>query len=154
MPSKKTAEKNITIEDRINLLNKERPLFEANFVENGGSLRYLEWQSNLDGSGEYKPNWELISKEVDDVPDFNQEVSALAEIVSASLHGWINSAICHKLPSGVYLMPMQPTQAMIDQAKIEYEDEDIDDLDDKVVFAHQAMLKQYQQETNTVKKGG
>ena len=41
-----------------------------------------------------------------------------------------------------YLMPMQPSEEMLKKAELEFQDLefDIDDIQDRIVFSHQAMI--------------
>lgn len=45
------------------------------------------------------------------------------------------------LPEGYYLMPIQPCEKMLEKAELEFENLDIDDLRDRIVFSHQAMIQ-------------
>ncbi len=49
------------------------------------------------------------------------------------------------VPKGFVLMPIQPTKEMIKNATREFYDLDIDDIDDRIVFSHQAMIEAQEQ---------
>lgn len=126
------------------LLQTERPLFEANYVENGGDLQLLKWDACSDGTGKYQPDWSKLSEinheSTEDEIDFDEGVSEHASHVQGCLMAWIECAKSKAIPSGYYLMPIQPCEEMLKQAECEFADLNIDDIQDRIVFSHQAMI--------------
>ena len=53
--------------------------------------------------------------------------------------------LAQAVPEGFVLMPIQPTEEMIKNATCEFYDLDIDDIDDRIVFSHQAMIDAQEQ---------
>lgn len=127
-------------EELISILKIERPLFEANLIERGSDqLAYLKWNECDDGTGEYGVDWEATAK-----AGLNSEMEEHlledAVSVTSSLMTWVQCAKAKAIPDGYFLMPSQLNEEMLDAAKKEFGDDDIDDLEDKIVFAHQAMI--------------
>lgn len=129
----------------IKILNQERPLFEENYVKLGGSLQFLKWSEYHDGTGCYSPDWEAISKEGINSAKFDENTQERANTVFLCLLSWIECAKLKAIPSGYYLMPLQPDQEMLNEAEKEFEDCDIEDLQDRIVFSHQAMIQVFHQ---------
>ena len=129
----------------IELLKQERPLFEANYVKNGGNLKLLKWAECLDGTGMYEIDWKQVEQEQHEgeieESHFVNEVMAQAELVQACLMSWIECAKSKAIPQGYYLMPIQPSEEMLSDAEKEFNDLDIEDIQDRIVFAHQAMIQ-------------
>ena len=128
--------------DYIQLIKQERPLFEANYVKNGGNLQYLKWAECSDGTGSYQADWSAISEADISSPDFDEQIQEHAYHVSGCLHAWVECAKSKAIPVGFYLMPMQPSEEMLKKAELEFQDLefDIDDIKDRIVFSHQAMI--------------
>lgn len=132
------------------LIKIERPLFEANYVENGGDLQFLKWLETSDGLGGYAPDYDALqidggSLDIEEVFTID-EVSEHANDVQSRLMTWVECAKSKAIPKGYYVLPIQPTEEMLTAAKDEFQDIDIDDLDvldDCIVFAHQAMIEAY-----------
>lgn len=127
--------------DDISLLKQERPLFEANYVKNGGDLSLIKWSECHDGTGSYEVNWGSISGSED--PDFEEDVMEHASNVQSCLMAWVECAKSKLPPLGYYLMPLQPIQEMVDSAKKELEDCEDEDIEDRIVFTYQAMVKTF-----------
>lgn len=125
----------------IKILNQERPLFEENYVKLGGSLQFLKWSECHDGTGSYQPDWEAISKEDINSAKFDEKTQERANTVFLCLLSWIECAKLKAVPKGYYLMPLQPDLEMLNEAEKEFEGCDIDDLQDRIVFSHQAMIQ-------------
>lgn len=165
----------------IEILKTERPLFEANYVNLGGSLQFLKWSECHDGTGTYQPDWTAIKNmqdsDLDDVPDdleiddtpidlsedeinfdgdleeksFDESIMEHASHVTSCLFSWVEcaklKATSKAIPEGYYLMPLQPSKEMIASAESEFEDLEIDDIQDRIVFAHQAMIQTHLKST-------
>ena len=56
-------------------------------------------------------------------------------------HAWLASV----QRDDFVLVPIQPTQEMIKNATREFYDLDIDDIEDRIVFSHQAMIEAQEQ---------
>ncbi|HCV3190541.1 TPA: hypothetical protein OV554_003693, partial [Acinetobacter baumannii] len=128
-------------EELISILKIERPLFEANLIEQGSTqLTYLKWNECDDGTGEYGVDWEAAAD-----AGLNSEMQEYlhedAPSVTSCLMTWVQCAKAKAIPDGYFLMPSQPNEEMLAVAKSEFGDDDIDDLEDKIVFAHQGMIK-------------
>lgn len=124
--------------DYMALIKKERPLFEENYIKNGGNFQFLKWDECDDGTGSYQVDWETIQ---DSGPQFDEQIQEFAEHVTSCLNSWIECAKSKAIPYGHYLMPMQPDQDMLDKAELEFEGLEIDDIQDRIVFSHQAMIQ-------------
>lgn len=129
----------------VQLLKQERPLFEANYVKNGGDLHFLKWSETHDGAGDYQPDWEKLA-ELNHVsfPEENahiDKVTAHGEHVLSCLMSWVECAKSKAIPDGYYLMPIQPDIEMLKMAELEFDDLDISDIQDRIVFSHQAMIQ-------------
>ena len=126
----------------IQLIKQERPLFEENYVKNGGNLQYLKWAECSDGTGSYQADWSAISEADISSPDFDEQIQEYADHVSGCFHAWGECAKSKAIPVGFYLMPMQPSEEMLKKAELEFQDLefDIDDIQDRIVFSHQAMI--------------
>ncbi|ENU92100.1 hypothetical protein F971_01987 [Acinetobacter vivianii] len=100
--------------DYIPLIKKERPLFEANYVQKGGDLQYLKWDECDNGSGDYQPNWEeigLIDHETSfDEHEFNENIVQHAEHVNSCLMSWVECAKSKAIPDGWILAPKEPNE--------------------------------------------
>lgn len=127
----------------IELLKHERPLFEANFVKLGGNLDMIKWSECDDGTGTYEPDWLNIPD--NDDPEFGDHIMEHASHVQSCLMAWVECAKSKAIPKGYYLMPLQPSQEMIESAKKELQETVDDDLEDRIVFVHQAMVKTHLQ---------
>lgn len=71
-------------------LSIERPLFEENFVENGGDLRFLKWDECTDGNGSYETDWDVFGHHNEYEDD--EEIMAHAEHVTSCLMSWVECA--------------------------------------------------------------
>ncbi|WP_411583123.1 hypothetical protein [Acinetobacter nosocomialis] len=69
-------------------LSIERPLFEENFVENGGDLDDLVWEGCTDGNGSYQPNWNECEFEHGE----DEEVIFKAKQITSKLNTWLECA--------------------------------------------------------------
>lgn len=105
--------------DHIPLIKQERHLFEANYVKNGGDLQFLKWDECDDGAGDYQPDWEKIGlvdhKTSFDEHEFGEKIMQHAEHVRSCLMSWAECAKSKAIPDGYVLMPIEPTQNLIDQ---------------------------------------
>lgn len=101
---------------------RERPLFEANYVENGGDIENLIWVACTDDLGAYEPDWSNIGKiehpSTLDKYFFKEKIVVHATHVNQRLESWVQSvtskenaklldeqreiiqAVIHKLNSG------------------------------------------------------
>ena len=132
--------------DYTPLIKQERSLFEANYVKNGGGdLQFLKWDECDDGVGDYQPDWEKIGlvnhKTSYDEHEFGEKITEYAKHVQSCLMSWVECAKSKAIPEGYYLMPIQPCEKMLEKAELEFENLDIDDLRDRIVFSHQAMIQ-------------
>jgi len=129
----------------IPLIQQERPLFEANYIQIGGDLQFLRWGECDDGSGIYQPNWEkigLLKHETEYAQhDFAERIMHHAEHIQSRFMSWVECARSKAIPVGYYLMPIQPSEEMLKQAELEFHDLDIEDIQDRIVFSHQAMIE-------------
>lgn len=66
------------------LIQVHRPVFEANYIHNGGSLAHLRWEECADGSGSYQPDWSNISDS-----EITDSIAKLADHVTGCLSSWI-----------------------------------------------------------------
>lgn len=123
------------------VLKRERPLFEENYVNMGGRMDFLKWSECSDGTGSYQPDWTAIGEADIDEPDFDDQIQEHAEHVTGCLQSWLECAKSKAIPKGYYLMPMQPSLEMLQKAEQEFNDLDIEDIQDRIVFAHQAMIQ-------------
>jgi len=96
--------------DYIPLIKQERPLFEANYVKNGGDLQYLKWDECDDGAGSYQADWEAISEADIDDPEFDEEIQEHANHVTSCLHSWVECAKSKAIPDGWILAPKEPNE--------------------------------------------
>lgn len=122
----------------IAILQRERPLFEANYVQMGGNLKHIKWSECSDGTGLYLADWESLEgldSETEEAATEN------AEHLTGCLLSWVACAKSKAIPEGYFLMPSQPCIEMLSMAEKEFENVDIDDLQDRIVFAHQAMIQ-------------
>lgn len=126
------------------VVKQEQPLFEGDYVKNGGDLQFIVW---VDEVGAYKPNQEKISL-IDhgtdcDKHEFEVKIMKHAEHVQSCLMSWVGCAKLKAIPEGYYLMPLQPCEEMLKKAELEFQDLNIDihDIQDRIVFAHQAMIQ-------------
>ncbi|MGB9040242.1 MAG: hypothetical protein WCC23_17275 [Acinetobacter calcoaceticus] len=71
-------------------LSIERPLFEENYVENGGDLRFLKWDECTDGNGSYQTDWDAFGHHNE--PEDDEEIMAHAEHVTSCLMSWAECA--------------------------------------------------------------
>jgi len=71
-------------------LSIERPLFEENFIENGGDLRFLKWDECTDGNGSYETDWDAFGHHNE--PEDDEEIMAHAEHVTSCLMSWAECA--------------------------------------------------------------
>lgn len=127
-------------EELISILKIERPLFEANLIEQGSDqLTYLKWNECDDGTGQYGVDWEATTKAGLN-SEMEEHLQEEAVSVTSCLMTWIQCAKAKAIPDGYFLMPSQPNEEMLDAAKKEFGEDEIDDLEDKIVFAHQAMM--------------
>lgn len=130
----------------IQLIKQERPLFEENYVKNGGDLQFLTWDECDNGAGDYQPNWEKLSlvkhENAYEENVHNDKIMEHATHVRSCLTSWVECAKSKAIPVGFYLMPMQPSEEMLKKAELEFQDLefDIDDIQDRIVFSHQAMI--------------
>lgn len=127
--------------DYMTLIKKERPLFEENYIKNGGKLDYLKWDECNDGTGSYQADWEAIEEAGIVDAKFDKQIQLDAEDTTSCLHSWVECAKSKAIPEGHYLMPIQPTEEMVEEAVLEFEGLDIDDIRDRIVFSHQAMIQ-------------
>lgn len=125
----------------VKLLKQERPLFEDNYVKQGGRLQYLKWSECSDGTGSYEVDWESLEKDEITDQQFENHIQEHAEHVNGCLHSWVECAKSKAIPVGYYLMPLQPCIEMLNKAELEFEGFDIPDLQDRIVFSHQAMIQ-------------
>lgn len=129
------------------IITKERPLFEENFISNGGNLEFIKWEKCTNGTGDYQPDWDKISliNHDDTLSEhtFNENIIAHAQHVKSCLMTWVECAKSKEIPKGYYVMPLQPTEDMLLMAQKEFDDlglGSVNDLQDRIVFAHQAMI--------------
>lgn len=54
---------------------------------------------------------------------------------------WVECAKSKAIPDGYYLMPIQPDIEMLEKAELEFDDLNISDIQDRIVFSHQAMIQ-------------
>ena len=87
----------------IALTKQERPLFESNYVSNGGSLQYLKWDECDNGAGSYVVDWEAVDELDAPECDFNDEIMAHAEHVTSCLCAWVQCAKSKAIPAGYYV---------------------------------------------------
>ncbi|MCP0917738.1 hypothetical protein MUB04_14480 [Acinetobacter indicus] len=125
----------------IIFLEQERPLFEANFIKLGGQLQYLKWEECRDGTGSYQADWDAIQEADIEDTEFDEQIQEHAEHVTGCLHSWVECAKSKAIPDGYFLMPMQPSEEMLKEAENEFNDLDIEDIQDRIVFSHQAMIQ-------------
>lgn len=111
-------------------IQKQRGMFEAYLLSQGVDLKYMPC---IYFNGE--------SYDQDDGDEDYQE--ALGEI-NLGWNAW-QQAQKVAVPEGFVLMPIQPTKEMIKNATREFYDLDIDDIDDRIVFSHQAMIEAQEQ---------
>lgn len=71
-------------------LSIERPLFEKNFVENGGDLQFLKWDECTDGNGSYQTDWDAFGHHNETEDD--EAIMEHAEHVTSCLMSWLNCA--------------------------------------------------------------
>ncbi len=127
--------------DYMALIKKERPLFEENYIKNGGKLNYLKWDECNDGTGSYQADWEAIEEAGIVDAKFDEQIQLDAEDTTSCLHSWVECAKSKAIPEGHYLMPIQPTEEMVEEAVLEFEGLNINDIRDRIVFSHQAMIQ-------------
>lgn len=125
----------------ISLTKIERPLFEANYIATGGNINFLKWDECSDGTGSYSADWEAINDADIDDSAFDEQIQEHAFHVTGCLHSWVQCAKAKAIPEGFYLMPTQPDQEMIAEAEKEFNDLEIEDIQDRIVFSHQAMIQ-------------
>lgn len=94
----------------IEVLNRERPLFEANYVLLGGSLQFLKWEECDNGTGTYQPDWEAISDSNISESNFDEEILEHSNIVDSCLHSWVECAKSKAIPDGWVLAPKEPIE--------------------------------------------
>lgn len=129
-------------ENSIALIKQERPLFEANHIYHGGDLKYLKWSECSDGTGTYEVDWEAVDAEFKwSDSDDKDAIIVKASILSDQFHTWVQCAKSKAIPHGYYLMPSQPCEEMLKKAELEFQDLDIEDIQDRIVFSHQAMIQ-------------
>ncbi|SSR05700.1 hypothetical protein [Acinetobacter baumannii] len=71
-------------------LSIERQLFEKNFVENGGELRFLKWDECSDGNGSYEIDWDKFG--IINDPEDDDAIDDYAEHVTSCLMSWVECA--------------------------------------------------------------
>lgn len=128
----------------IRLIKQERPLFEENYLKNGGKLNFLKWEEfseSNDGTGNYHPNWEEINSTDSDSSYSTYELTEHAKLVTSCLRAWVECAKTKAIPKGYFLMPIQPSKEMLENAELEFKDLNIKDIEDRIVFSHQAMIE-------------
>lgn len=125
---------------------RELPLFEQSITRMGGHLQSIQWDHEL---GTYRVKDSILQTLEDDLKELQNSHAAL---MTSNFYIWLASSETRSLANGYYIVPMQPTQEMIDRAKQEFKvDEDEyeelygESLEDHIVFAHQAMVQAYQQ---------
>ena len=91
--------------DYVPLIKQERPVFEANYVKNGGDLQFLKWDECDDGTGDYQPDWEKIGL-IDPETSFDEH----AEHVRSCLMSWVECAKSKTIPDGWVLVPKEPNE--------------------------------------------
>lgn len=128
-------------ECEIKILKHERPLFEDNYIRLGGSLQYIKWEECDDGAGTYQVDWLKLPKEELHKGTLEEEVTARAKLVTNCLFSWVECAKSKVIPEGYYLMPLQPDEEMLKNAVLEFKDLGIEDIEDRIVFSHQAMIE-------------
>lgn len=100
--------------DYIPLIKQERPLFEANYIKNGGDLQLLIWDECDDGAGNYQPNWEEIGlidhKTSFDEHEFGEKIMQHAEHVHSCFMSWVECAKSKTIPDGWILAPKEPNE--------------------------------------------
>lgn len=133
--------------DQVKMVQQERHAFEKNYVDCGGRLNFLKWEQSADGAGSYIVDWEQLDNQGANGDESTDDLVELAEHITGCLFSWVECAKLKQIPKGMVLMPLQPTKEMIKAAVSEFEDSDTDDVEDKVVFAHQAMANVWQQST-------
>lgn len=94
----------------IELIRKERPLFEANYIKNSRKLQFLKWDECDDGAGGYVVDWESIDEESSNDPEFTDDLSELAARVSSCLMAWVECAKEKQIPEGWVLAPIEPIE--------------------------------------------
>lgn len=98
----------------IPLIKQERPLFEENYVKNGGDLQFIKWDECSDGEGDYRPDWDKLSqiKHEDsfEETEFNQQILDHAEHVTSCLMSWVECARMKAIPEGWVLAPLEPIE--------------------------------------------
>lgn len=127
----------------IGYWEKERPVFEANYLKLNDKFKYVSWVAWEDGTGYYQPDWELIHKDGLSGLDFDNQLLEVSKIATARLHSWIECAKYKCIPDGHYIIPIQPDGNMIDRAIEEFDGIEVDNLEDRIVFAHQAMIHEF-----------
>lgn len=100
--------------DYTPLIKQERPLFEANYIKNGGDLEFLTWDECDSGAGDYQPNWEKIGliahKNALDENEFDEKIIQHAEHVTSCLMSWVECAKSKAIPDGWLLAPKEPNE--------------------------------------------
>lgn len=78
-----------------------------------------------------------------DILEFSRTMNGYFNIIANE--AWQLWQAAKAIPEGFVLMPIQPTEEMIKNATCEFYDLDIDDIDDRIVFSHQAMIEAQEQ---------
>lgn len=96
----------------MNQMVLDRKAFEENFIIIGGSLNHLKWDECSDGTGIYQPDFENIESNDSKYLD---SIKVLADNATSSLALWSHCVKLNAIPEGYILMPIEPTQELIDQ---------------------------------------
>lgn len=125
--------------DYIPLVQQERPLFEANYLKNGGDLEFLIWDECDNGAGDYQPNWEkigLVDHENDYAEhEFGEKMMEHAKHVHSCLMSWVECAKSKAAPDGWILAPKEPNDKQKRTAMF------ITSTNGNAIDAYKAMLK-------------
>lgn len=117
----------------IKLLNKERPKFEKEFSKVEYVMDFMEW--------DYTKNAYVVNPLTNTLQ--HSVIESHCEELTKYLHVWTTCAKANKIPKGYYLMPIQPTEEMIDAAEKELEncERERDSIQDTIIFVYQSMIQ-------------
>lgn len=126
----------------------ERAAFEKDFMQRGGQLNYLKWVELKDQTAAYQVDWTAIEDANISEPEFNESIQSQAEYASGCLESWVGCAKSKANAQGFFTIPSMPDKDMIKAAIQEFNNPETSNLEDKIVFAHQAMISTYMRNKN------
>lgn len=107
----------LSVEKQIQVMQFERPFFEANYIACGGKLDFIKWSECSDGTGNYGVDWAAVSDANIIGAEFDDRITEHAEHVTGCLMSWVQCALTKLPPEGWILAPLEPNDMQKQAAK-------------------------------------